>query len=1005
MDEKKFMRLIGVAGLALMIAILPWGGDLAFGNAGPGGATWYANSPDGKTSLGGGTTGLAIRKFVDALPGLGAANANLLGQYIPIAQPIANPFFPNDDYYEIGIQEFTRRVHTDLFKATKFRGYIDLNPATNPSVANQQYLGPLILAQRDRPVRVKFTNMLSTGSLFLPVDKTLMGAGEGPFGLGGGLYSQNRTSIHNHGAFTPWISDGTPHQWFTPAGQGGNYLKGVSFHNVPDMWYDANGNPVQAGTPQAAGATNNPGDDKQTLYYTNQQSARLMFYHDHAVGITRLNVYAGMAAGYLLYDPVEDGLINAGTIPGNGAGVYRYGIPLIIQDKSFVPKDVAWQDSQWVTIPGYWVPGTEGDLWYPHIYEPNQLDPTVPLTDPSGMNPYGRWDFGPWVQPNILAPVEVGAPEIKAAIPLPDTPPNSPQLYPTSVVPEAFMDVMMVNGTLYPFLNVEPKAYRFRILNACNDRFLNLQLYLDASGGGSGGTATANVDATGQVVSVAVVNRGNGYVRPPGIIFTGGGGFGAAAEATLAANGRISTITLTSPGSGYTSAPTVTIGDTREVKMVSAVPNGFYPATWPKDGRDGGVPDPFTAGPNFIQIGNEGGFLPGVTERVNQPINYDYDRGSATFGNVQNLEGLDSNIKGVTVFLGPAERADVIVDFSTVAPGTNVILYNDAPAPVPGFQPRYDYYTGNPDLTSTGGATQTQVGIGPNTRTIMQFRVAGTPAPAFNLTALVGALPTAYVNSQPPPIVPQTYYPPAYQSPAGLQTVDNHASINATSLTYLPIGATVKRTLQAEQKAIVELFEPYGRMNATLGYEFFEPNANPARSNGVGFAYIDPPDEVFQRGQIQLWKITHNGVDSHPVHIHLNNAQIINRVGWDGVIKPPEPYERGWKETIRMNPLESIFIAQKADLPTMPFTVPDSIRPLNPARQLGDPTGFTNINPKTGVPLGPTPTVNVLYNYGHEYVWHCHILGHEENDMMRPLKVTGIIPVGAFDWLLLREET
>ena len=114
--------------------------------------------------------------------------------------------------------------------------------------------------------------------------------------------------------------------------------------------------------------------------------------------------------------------------------------------------------------------------------------------------------------------------------------------------------------------------------------------------------------------------------------------------------------------------------------------------------------------------------------RDNQPVNYDYDRGSATFGNVQNIEGLDPTIKGTTIFLGPAERADVIVDFSTVAPGTNVILYSDAPTPVPGFQPRYDYYTGDPDLTSTGGAPQTLVGQGPNTRTIMQFRVQGVPA-------------------------------------------------------------------------------------------------------------------------------------------------------------------------------------------------------------------------------------------------------------------------------------
>ena len=221
-------------------------------------------------------------------------------------------------------------------------------------------------------------------------------------------------------------------------------------------------------------------------------------------------------------------------------------------------------------------------------------------------------------------------------------------------------------------------------------------------------------------------------------------------------------------------------------------------------------------------------------------------------------------------------------------------------------------------------------------------------------------------------------------------------------MTFVPVGGSpsAPTTLQAEQKAIVELFEQYGRMNATLGYEIFDPTANPARSNGIGFTYNDPPVEIFQRGQVQLWKITHNGVDTHPIHIHLNNAQIINRVGWDGVIKPPEPYERGWKETIRMNPLEAIFIAQKADLPTTPFAVPDSIRPLNPSRPLGDLTGFTNINPKTGQPITTTPTVNVMTNFGHEYVWHCHILGHEENDMMRPLKVTGIIPVGSLDVLL-----
>ena len=74
------------------------------------------------------------------------------------------------------------------------------------------------------------------------------------------------------------------------------------------MWF-VNGNviPNTVGqtTPPVQGATNNPGAGQLTFYYTNQQSARLLFYHDHAFGITRLNVYAGEAAGYLLTDQVE----------------------------------------------------------------------------------------------------------------------------------------------------------------------------------------------------------------------------------------------------------------------------------------------------------------------------------------------------------------------------------------------------------------------------------------------------------------------------------------------------------------------------------------------------------------------------------------------------------------------------------------------------------------------------------------------------------------------------
>ncbi|HEY6838328.1 MAG TPA: hypothetical protein VI389_06275, partial [Geobacteraceae bacterium] len=608
MVRRNVMQLVY---LLVMFAVIPWGATPA--QAGPGGGTYYANSPAG------GLSGTALRKFVDKLagvglpgctqsspPGAGSCNENNLGNYIPVASPITGrPGVPADgDYYEIGLVEYSEKMHSDLPKKTRLRGYRDLSPAfTNMST---QYLGPLIIAKKDRPVRVKFTNMLSTGTagkLFIPVDTTIMGAGPGPYADLAGTttcsttmmspysntqtvnencptniqYTQNRATLHLHGGNSPWISDGTPHQWITPAGETSVPLamrKGVGVNNVPDMWFDAAGNSVAAGT---AGATNNPGDGSMTFFWTNQQSNRLMFYHDHSYGITRLNVYAGEAAGYLLTDLVEEDLINRGVLPnicpGGATAVceYRYGIPLIIQDKTFVPKNIATQDAKW-TNPSW---GVYGDLWFPHVYEPNQ-DPT----SPAGANPFGRWDYGPWFWPPVsLDPSKSTLPEV-------------------STTPEAFMDTMVVNGTAYPFLTVEPKAYRFRILNASNDRMLNLSLFI--------------------------------------------------------------------------ADPNDPLGT--EVKMVAAAPSPTFPvgpfpteAVWPTDGRAGGVPDPATRGPNIIQIGTESGFLPTPVVHPNQPVNYDYNRRSITVLNI-----LEKNL-----FLGSAERADVIIDFSDPRfIGKNIILYN-----------------------------------------------------------------------------------------------------------------------------------------------------------------------------------------------------------------------------------------------------------------------------------------------------------------------------------------
>ena len=217
--------------------------------------------------LGGPFTG-GIRKFVDTLPGLNAAGANNLGQYIPVAIPDTTTY-PGSDYYEIELGEYSEKLHSDLPNTT-LRGYRQTNTA-DPTISRFHNLGPLFVTTANRPVRIKFTNNLPVGAggnLFVPVDKSLMGAGMGPLGMNvtPPYYTENRAEIHLHGGNTPWISDGTPHQWITPAGEYTAYPEGASVYNVPDM--------------------PDPGNGSVTLYYTNQQSARLMFYHDHSHGIT-----------------------------------------------------------------------------------------------------------------------------------------------------------------------------------------------------------------------------------------------------------------------------------------------------------------------------------------------------------------------------------------------------------------------------------------------------------------------------------------------------------------------------------------------------------------------------------------------------------------------------------------------------------------------------------------------------------------------------------------------
>jgi spore coat protein A len=155
------------------------------------------------------------------------------------------------------------------------------------------YPGPTIVAYRDVPVDIKWKNKLpdynfpgNAGHL-LPVDPTLHMAHPVKAGI--------PTVTHLHGGHTESDSDGLPEAWFTQ----GYKERGPYFV-------------------------------KKQYHYDNDQEAATLWYHDHALGITRLNVYAGLAGFYLLRDDNETQLTNDGVLPGG-----PYEVEIVIQDRMF----------------------------------------------------------------------------------------------------------------------------------------------------------------------------------------------------------------------------------------------------------------------------------------------------------------------------------------------------------------------------------------------------------------------------------------------------------------------------------------------------------------------------------------------------------------------------------------------------------------------------------------------------------------------------------------------
>jgi FtsP/CotA-like multicopper oxidase with cupredoxin domain len=382
------------------------------------------------------------------LPG-GTLDPLAIPQYVtPLVIP---PVMKNDgapDSYDIAVRQFRQQIlpggiwntlngRSDALPPTTVWSYgpaADPTPAVAPDPGSQfNYPAYTIETTSDTTVDVRWINDLvdeKTGRFLphlLPIDQTLHWANpprlciDGTFGTDCRGFIPERYMgpvpiiTHVHGSHVEGHSDGYPEAWWLPAAINipANYArKGRLFDDV-------------TGT--------NPGNlGYADFRYRNDQPATTLWYHDHTLGMTRSNVYAGPAGFWLIRGGAFDGASGGGILPGpapvpgntvlqlNVPGdPVRNGIreiPIVIQDRSF---------------------NADGSLFYPEtraFFEgvaPRQLQ--IPFI------PNRRSDISPLWNP------------------------------------EAFFNVMVVNGVSWPKLEVAPALYRFRFLNGCNSRFLWLK--------------------------------------------------------------------------------------------------------------------------------------------------------------------------------------------------------------------------------------------------------------------------------------------------------------------------------------------------------------------------------------------------------------------------------------------------------------------------------------------------------------------------------------------------
>ena len=355
----------------------------------------------------------------------------------------------NIEYYEIAQRQFQQQILPPGWPTTTVWSYGSVQfPGTVAEGGSFNYPAFTIESKWQKPVRVKWINDLVDGSgthyrpHLLPVDQTLHWANpprdckdtsktRDCRGTSADPYAGPVPMIvHVHGAETTEWSDGYPEAWYLPAAN--NIPAGYA---TSGSFYDTFKGSAQAAYTGKQAINWGPG--YATFEYANDQEATTLWYHDHSLGMTRLNVYAGPAGFYLLRGGPGDAVI--GTLPGpapalgDPPGLDYYEIPIVIQDRSFY-KD--------------------GSLAYPDnraLFEgidPSQLQ--VPFIPGDAVYPDGT---------------NTGASDV------------SPIWN-----PEFFGNTMVTNGTTWPNLDVEPRRYRFRFLNGSQSRFLILQFSSSQAG-------------------------------------------------------------------------------------------------------------------------------------------------------------------------------------------------------------------------------------------------------------------------------------------------------------------------------------------------------------------------------------------------------------------------------------------------------------------------------------------------------------------------------------------